>query len=136
MRNLLIAGLLFLPFTALASDEVDEKALAEVQALLQNPEVLKGPAGNSSEKAALAEIEKLTKGDSKAQQEIHQLSSEIFTDMVKKNGSDEGVVMKALLEAQQDPGKFMQSLSPEQQKKIRDLASEIDKKNEQTPKQK
>ena len=136
MKHLFIAGLFLLPSFALALDPADEQALAEVQALLQNPQVLKGPAGNASEKAALAEIEKLTKGDAKAQQDIHQLSSEIFTDMVKKDGTDEGAIMKALLEAQQNPGKFMQSLSPEQQKKIRELASEIDKKNEQIQKQK
>jgi anion-transporting ArsA/GET3 family ATPase len=136
MKHLLIAGLFLLPAFALAFEEADDKALAEVQALLQNPEVLKGPAGNQKEKAALAEIEKLTKGDPKAQQEINQLSSDIFTKMVQTNGAGEGDIMKALLEAQQNPGKFMQSLSPEQQKKIRDLASEIDKKNEQTNKQK
>lgn len=136
MKTLLIASLFFLPAITQAFDEADEQALAEVQALLQNPQVLKGPAGNPNEKAALAEIEKLTKGDPKAQQEIHQLSSDIFTDMVQKNGTGEGAIMKSLLEAQQNPAKFMQSLTPEQQRKIRELASEIDKKNEQTQKQK
>ena len=135
MRTLLIACLFFLPAISPAFDEVDGQALAEAKELLQNPQTLKGPAGNPNEKAALVEIEKLTKGDPKAQQEINQLSSDIFADMVKKNGSGEEVIMKSLLEAQQNPAKFMQSLTPEQQRRIRELASEIDKKSEQPQKQ-
>lgn len=130
MKYLLIFSLSFFPHLSHASDEADNQALAEVQALLQNPQVIKGPAGNPDEKAALAEIDKLTKGDPKTQQGINQLSSDIFADMVKKEGAGEGGIMRALLEAQQNPGKFIQTLSPEQRQRLRELASEIDKKNE------
>lgn len=127
MKYLLFFGLL-LPVSAPAFDEADQAALSEVQALLQDPAALKGPAGNPQEKAALAEIEKISK-DPAVRQGIHQVSSDIFTDLAKTHDGNEGGIGAALIEAQRDPAKFMRSLSPEQQKKIRDLASEIDKKN-------
>jgi hypothetical protein len=133
MKILLIA-ILFLPTPSLASDETDAKALAEAQALLQNPDALRGPAGNPHEKAALAEVDKITKNHPTAKQEIQNLSSDIFADMVKKNGTGGADLGTALLEAQSDPGKFLRSLTPEQQKRIRDLASEIDKANGQKQK--
>lgn len=105
----------------------DQEALRKTQALLQNPNALK-EEGNADEKAALAEISKLTKGDPKAEAQIHGLSADIFGDVVKKNNGDSAAIMKSLLEAQANPQKFMESLSPAQKAEIRRIASEIDPK--------
>lgn len=131
MKILLLIAALSSPNFAQANEEesFDSKAIAEAQAILRNPQALKGPAGNPDEKAALAEIDKLTKGDPKITKEINQLSSDIFTDMAKKSGDNEDVIMKSLLEAQKNPAMFMQSLSPEQRRQLRELAGEIDENN-------
>jgi len=111
--------------TGLSAD--DQEALRKTQALLQNPNALKGD-GNADEKAALAEISKLTNGDPKAEAQIHGLSADIFGDVVKKNNGDSSAIMKSLLEAQANPQKFMESLSPAQRAEIRRIAGEIDPK--------
>jgi hypothetical protein len=137
MKFLFLASLLVLPSFALGFEEADEEALAEVQALLKNPQTEQLPVvGNEQQKAALQKLNELSKESPGVTKEINQLSSSVFTDMVKKHGGGEEAIHKALMEAQQDPKKFFQSMSPEQQRKIRELASEIDKKSEQSQKQK
>lgn len=103
----------------------DQAALKDTQALLKNPAALKGLVGDD-ERAALAAIENLTKGTPGADGKIYDVSSEIFASIVKKANGDSAEIQRLLLEAQANPKKFMESLSPEQQAKIRAVAGQIE----------
>lgn len=109
-------------------DEASEDALKKTKALLQNPEVLKGPAGNADEKAALAEVDKLFKGDPKGTQAVNGLSAQIFEDIVKKDGGDPAAIANTLATAQKDPKAFFQNLTPAQQEQIKALAKDLEAK--------
>lgn len=138
MRKLITLGLAcgIIGFASIASawasgglSKQDQEALDQTKALLQNPNALKG-TGNADEKAALAAVENLTKGVPGAEASVQGLSASIFDDVVKKTQGDPAAIQKLLLDAQANPGKFMQSLSPTQQAEIRRIASEIDSKKQ------
>ena len=60
---------------------------------------------------------------------MNDIASSVFTDMVHQNNGDTVTMHDQLQKALSDPKAFMNGLSPEQQKRIRNLAAEIDKDN-------
>lgn len=125
-----IAALLFCASPAFALDQADEAALKETQALLQNQDRLDAMAkGDPEAGKALERVKTLTNNDPKKAAEINAISSSVFSDMVKSSNGDMVTMQDQLQKALNDPKAFMNGLSPEQQKRIRELASEIDKEN-------
>ncbi|HEY8280257.1 MAG TPA: hypothetical protein VIH99_11580 [Bdellovibrionota bacterium] len=131
MRTIYSLFLVFLvSMPAFALDKNDEQALKETQNLLSDEKALaEFTKGNPAAANALDQVKIMTGGDATKQAEIKNISSSIFTDMVKANNGDPAAIQSQLQNALKDPQAFMKSLSPEQQKRIRDLASELEKKN-------
>jgi hypothetical protein len=113
--------------SAFASAPETQQALDQTKALLQNPNALKA-SGSKEEKAALDAVANLTKSVPGAEASMQSLSASIIEDVVKKTNGDPAAIESFLLEAQGNPGKFLESLSPQQQAEIRRIASEIDAK--------
>mgnify|MGYP003342434786 CR=1 FL=1 len=78
---------------------------------------------------ALGQVDKLTQGNKAQKTEVNAISSDIFASMVKDQNGDSGAIQAKLREALKDPRGFMNSLTPEQQARIRGLASELEKQN-------
>ncbi len=113
-----------------ALDQTDEDALKDTQALLHSQQRMEDFAKtNPDAQKALGDVHRLTNGDPAAKAEINSISSAVFEDMVRSNNGDSAALQLKLQQALKDPKAFMQTLSPEQQARIRALASEIDAKN-------
>lgn len=126
----MFAFLCLLSQTAFALDKDDEAALRDTQKLLGDQAALKAFTKDNPDAAkALDQTKELTKGNPQQQAELNNISSSIFADMVKNNNGDSAAIQNQLQQALKDPSSFLNSLSPEQQARIRGLASEIDKQN-------
>ncbi len=133
MKHLLKLGILASIFCAptFALEQADEDALRDTQKLLGDQKRIEELSRTDAEASkALNQVKQLTGNDPAKQAEISGIASSIFTDMVKSNNGDTVTMHDQLQKALADPKAFMKGLSPEQQRRIRDLASEIDKKNE------
>jgi hypothetical protein len=131
----LIFALLLLPAFAFAAEEGNQEqevkeALEQTKALLNDTAFRNGYQSDPNAKEAHAKVKEIVGNNSRQQQEIYSLSSEAFEKIVADAKGDPGKIMEILQKAQADPKEFMRSLPPEQQKRIRELASEIDKKKE------
>jgi len=134
MRKIVILpatlSLLALAGPASALDPADEAALLDTQAMLSDQQAMAAFAqGNPEALKALSQMDQLTGGDPRQKQEMSGISSAIFADMMRSSGGDSAAVLGKLQNALKDPQGFMNSLSPEQQKRIRALAAEIEEKN-------
>jgi len=132
MKHLLKLGILasVICAPAFALDQADEDALRDTQKLLGDQTRMKEFGRTDAEAGkALNQVKQLTGNDPAKQAEINGIASSVFADMVKSNNGDTVSMHDQLQKALADPKAFMNGLSPEQQKRIRDLASEIDKKN-------
>jgi hypothetical protein len=76
-------------------------------------------------KKAVDNVKALTNGNEQTEQKIYELSSEIFNNL----GDSPEAMMKAIEEAQRNPAEFAKKFSPEQQKKLKEIAAEIEKGN-------
>ena len=125
----LISGLAtFASAWAAELDAASQEALRKTQADLQNPDLMKQADGGPAQKAALQQIDKITKGDPKKQQQIQSLGSDIFGDIVKQTDGDPAKIQSLLMNAQANPSQFFQNLSPAQREQIQKMAAEIDGK--------
>lgn len=115
---------------AFALDQADDDALKDTQKLLGDQKRMEELGKTDAEAGkALNQLKQITGNDPKAQAEMNAIASSVFSDMVHKNNGDTVSMHDQLQKALADPKAFMNGLPPEQQKKIRELASEIDKKN-------
>lgn len=116
------------PTVSFALDPDDEAALADTQKLLNNQQALEAFAkDNPDAKKALDQASIAVGGDKKKQAEMNSLSADVFKDLVKSSNGDSAAMQEKLQQALKDPGAFLQQLTPEQQKRARDLASEMEK---------
>jgi len=116
--------------SAFALDQTDQDALKDTEKLLGDQKRMEELGKSDAEAGkALNQLKQITGNDPKAQAEVNNIASTVFSDMVHKNNGDTVSMHDQLQKALADPKAFMNSLPPEQQKRIRDLASEIDKKN-------
>ena len=113
-----------------ALDANDEDALKDTQKLLGDEAALRAFAKDNPDALnALGQVDKLTQGNKAQKTEVNAISSDIFASMVKDQNGDSGAIQAKLREALKDPKGFMNSLTPEQQARIRGLASELEKQN-------
>ena len=68
-------------------------------------------------------------GTGKEKDELLKISADVLAALVKKHNGDVDAMQADLLQAIKDPKKFLESLNPDQRGKIRNLASEVEKKN-------
>lgn len=128
MRILFFSAALFFSQSALAELTAEQKAaLANTQELLgSQAQLSEFTKGNPKAAGALDEVKRLTNNDPKKQAEINQISSDIFKSMAQKSNGDDNAMMNQLQEGLRNPASFMQSLTPEQQARIKAMAAEID----------
>lgn len=118
---------------ALALDKDKQDALKNTQALLASPEAMKAFAkDNADASRALEQTNQITKGNKAQNAEITDISSSVFADMVKQNDGDAAAMQEKLQNALKDPAAFIKTLSPQQQERIRSLASEMEKQNKES----
>ncbi len=128
-------AVLLLPIIAFAGEaENQEKevkeALEQTKMLLNDTAFQNGYKSDPNAQEAHGKVKEIVGSNSRQQQEIYSLSSEAFEKIVADAKGDPAKIMEVLQKAQADPKAFMRSLPPEQQARIRELASEIDKKKQ------
>ncbi len=132
---LLIAVFFFYGSSANALEGGDQAALNDTQKLLHNQQALDNFTKDNPDAAkTLDQVKQITGGNKQQIGAVNDISSDIFADMVRANPNDSAAIFTKLQQALKDPKGFMNNLTPEQQARIRGLASEIDKKKAESAK--
>lgn len=113
---------------AVGLDSAQQDAMDKTTQMMISPsQFTEAAKENSDAQKAAVQLNAIT-ADPAQQQKIRELSAGIFNDVAKSNECKDEKIMEALQKAQANPGDFLKSLTPEQQAKLRDLASEIEAK--------
>ncbi|KYG65745.1 hypothetical protein AZI86_01325 [Bdellovibrio bacteriovorus] len=122
---LLALGITFSTNISLADDEMAEytKAVEKTQKDLINATQRQQMITTPEAKEAAAQVQDVTGGNKMDQEAIYKLASQVLGEV---KGNDSAALKEALANAQKDPQKFLQTLSPELQKQIRELAGRIE----------
>lgn len=125
LYSLLALSIAFFSAPAFADDEIAEytKAVEKTQKDLTNATQRQQLITTPEAKEAAAQVKDVTGGNKMDQETIYKLASQILGEV---KGNDSVGLKEALANAQKDPQKFLQSLSPELQKQIRELAGRIE----------
>ena len=125
LYSLLALSITFSSNMSLADDEMVEytKAVEKTQKDLINPTQRRQMITTPEAKEAAAQVKDVTGGDKMDQDAIYKLAAQVLGEV---KGSDSAALKEALANAQKDPQKFLQTLSPELQKQIRELAGRIE----------
>lgn len=107
-------------------DSASQEALEKTQQLLNDKDLRREAIGKNP-KAIKADgfLNDLTGGDSKLNDEIYFLASEVFTIIVNDAGGDVQKMNEALASFSRDPSKFAEKWTPEQRAKLRELSSRL-----------
>ncbi len=136
MKFIYIFTLLLAPLAQAELDQSSQEALQLTKEVMKNKEYRQEAIEKDKQyKAVDAELDKLT--DNEAHKEkMYDLSAEILQKIVEKAKGDPEVMKKILKEAQDNPEQFMRDyVSTHHQKKVRNLANEIEKEKKILPRQ-
>ncbi len=133
MRSLVASAVCCLALTLnpvhSAADDLDSastEALGKTQQLLRSQsERQQYIDKNAPAQSANKKVEDLT-SNPKTQDDIYNLSSDIFGDMVKTTGGDTAKQTQMLNDAMKDPEGFYNKLTPEQKAQVRGIANTIE----------
>ncbi len=124
LKVFIILGLIFTASKALSrtDEEINAEALEKTQALLRDPEQrVKAGSEDSKAAATMKSADKFVGPNNT--KETYDLTADIFGSLEKKaNGNPK----EAVDEAQKNPEAFFNSLTPEQQARIHELAKKIE----------
>ncbi len=110
---------------AQASDAETVEALQKTQSVLNNSKDRNDFIKNNGKAKDADDFAlKAAGGDANKKNEIYNISSEVFAELVKANNGDMAKVQQQLMEALKNPEGFANSLSPELRKKIRSVSGE------------
>jgi len=101
-------------------------ALQKTQDCLRNQtcEAAKSSAGQAADQKALEAV-----GSNAAnKQELYNISADIMPILMQQTGGDPEKMQLLMLKAQTDPEKFLNSLPPDVQAKIKNIAKTVEKK--------
>jgi uncharacterized membrane-anchored protein len=118
---------IFFVFKVFAQDEmgVEIEALKKTQDLLKDSQT-RGAAINGSN-AVTADKAAKNLGDKSGQTDnIYSLSNDVFESMLKETNGDTDKVQKLLQEGMRNPADFASKMTPEQQKKLKDISEKIE----------
>lgn len=124
--------LLFCVFSVSASADLDkdsQKALEQTQQLLKSGNERQDYIKDHPEATAADDKVKAVTNSPENQQAIYDLSAKIFETTTTRTSGDVKQQQELLKNAAQDPAGFIQSLPADQQRALRDLASQIEKQN-------
>jgi hypothetical protein len=120
----LIMSLFFLP-VAMAEEKLDANdqiALMQTQALLKDKNLREEAAKNDPKASAvMSQIKTLSGGNAGKEEEMYGVASDIFKDVATQEGGDRSKIDARLQNALKDPEAFINSLSPEQRAKMKNL---------------
>ncbi|TRW92717.1 hypothetical protein [Candidatus Methylobacter oryzae] len=112
-------------FQAVYADDEINSALQKTQDCLrnQNCDAAKTDAGRAAEQKTL----EIVGGNAANLQELYDISADIMPMLVQQAGGDSAAMQAILMKAQTDPESFLNSLSPEIQSKIKNIANAVEK---------
>lgn len=115
-----------------AEDDLDP-ALKDVQDMMRSEskraELLKdNPKAQQADSFALQAVG----GDQRLKGEVYDVSADIMATVKQMSGGDTVKMNQLLQKALQNPGEFLKSLPPEQQAKIRGIATQVEQ-NKKSP---
>lgn len=130
MRKILpILAVACFTFIGLAHADDSDDALRDTQKLLNDPALRAADAKTSADSAAAQQrILELVKKTGASEKDIYSLSSSVFADIVKKANGDPAAILKLLEDAEKNPEAFAKSWKAEDQAKLREIASQSNKK--------
>ena len=136
MRRYAIAFLVGLGFasSAFAEDDLDEAAQLEAlqgsQAILTDPAQRAAAAKDPEAAKAMKMLEGLA-GNAQTAQKMYELAAELMGTLVRETNGDPGKMLLLLESGRANPAGFGEKLTPEQRKKLSELARAIEatKKN-------
>jgi hypothetical protein len=119
--SLLVVGMCFQNVYA----DDTSSALQKTQECLrnQNCDPAKSDAGKVADQKALEAVN----GNASNKQELYNIAADVMPILVQQAGEDPTKMQTILLKAQTDPESFLNSLPPEIQAKIKNVANAINK---------
>ncbi|MEI6707060.1 MAG: hypothetical protein WCK96_07985 [Methylococcales bacterium] len=101
-------------------------ALQKTQDCLRNQtcDAAKSSAGQAADQKALEAVG----GNANNKQELYNISADIMPMLIQQTGGDPEKMQALMLKAQTDPEGFFNSLSPDAQAKIKNIANTVEKK--------
>ena len=101
-------------------------ALQKTQDCLRNQtcDAAKSSAGQAADQKALEAVG----GNANNKQELYNISADIMPTLIQQTGGDPEKMQALMLKAQTDPEGFFNSLSPDAQAKIKNIANTVEKK--------
>ena len=111
-------------------DPASHEALRKTMDLLNDPAarnqmIQEDQSGHS--RAVEERIKQISGGNPAVREGIYGLASDIFKDMVRNANGDPAQMLKVVEDAKRDPASFGKSLSPEQMKKLKGIAGQVEK---------
>ena len=111
------------PILSWAEDNSADIAMTQTQEVLRDPQKIHEAAAQTGDgKNAVDQVSSLAGGDPKLQKEIFELSSDVFGGM---KGMTSEQMSEFLANAQKNPEEFSKNWTPEQQAKLKDIASRL-----------
>ena len=106
-------------------DKNQQEALRKTQDMLRSP-AARGDAVRADPKARAANqrVESLGRSP-KNTQRMYEISADVLGEVTARGGGDPARMNQVVEQAQRDPAAFLQSLPPEQQAAIKQLAEEL-----------
>ncbi len=129
MKSILFSLVLVLPGVVLADDET-RKAVEQVQQQMQSPSFHQNAAKESKEAAAVEQHVKSVAGSAANEQEMYNLAAQVLGNMKDKSPEE---MQKIIEQAQKNPEAFLNSWTPEQQKKLKEISERIPAAQKKNP---
>jgi hypothetical protein len=107
-------------------DKASKEALQQTQQLLKNPEQRRQAVkGDAKAQKADQYVNSLTGGNEAVSDEMYQFAAEIMGTLTKDTGGDPQKMQERLKEFMANPEAFANQLTPEQQKRLKELAQKM-----------
>jgi hypothetical protein len=107
-------------------DKYNQEALKKTQDFLKNKSEREAFINKSPDAQPYAQKMNDMGMNESQKNKTFNISADVFAELVKENNGDAAAVQKMLLNAQQNPEAFYNSLSPENKKMIESLGSEME----------
>jgi hypothetical protein len=112
-------------------DRASEQALRDTQNLLKDQKRLEREGLLTPEARQNHEKIKVLMGNEADTAEAYALAADIFGDLVKESGGNPALMLEMLNQLIAKPEAFANKLSPDQQRKLKELAKKVENRKKQ-----
>lgn len=112
------------------ADQESDKAIEDVQKMMQQSDFKTKASKNSKEAAAVADQVANISGGGENEQELYKMAAEVLGNMKGKSPEE---IIKILEEAKKNPEAFVKSWTPEQQEKLKKISERLPATNKTKP---